>query len=403
VVLFLTVFIDLVGFGMVIPQLPAYGRLFHATATEIGLLGGVYSFMQFLMAPIWGSLSDRHGRRPILLSSLFGIACAYVMFAQGDPTADGLRGSFWWLFAARALAGLCAANISTAVAYVADVTTPQDRAKGMGIIGAAFGMGFVFGPALGGIAGQHALMLPPQIAACLSMVAFVLALFALPESREKGAKPRELGFRPLMEAFKNPVLSRWMYSYLFYMVAVASMEVALPLFLGGDPFHYDQRPVGYLFTYLGLVVAAIQGGGIRRMVKKTGEGPVARRGVVMSVVGLLLLPFAGSLTWLVVALTFLACGQGFAQPTLMALISRSASSEEQGTVMGVSQSLASFGRIIGPPLAGFLYGVYRGLPFWAAAVFCCVTAGLMAAAQLPPSPPTVPNSEVSEPSATVLT
>lgn len=377
-VLFLTVFIDLVGFGMVIPLLPFYGAQFGATPGQIGLLAGVYSFMQFLMAPMWGTLSDRYGRRPILLTSLFGIACAYLWFSSAQD--------FETLFLARALAGLCAANISTAVAYVADVTSIEDRAKGMGLIGAAFGLGFVFGPALGGIAGQHQLMLPPKIAAVLSLTAFLLALVALPESRDTSSKGRELGFKPLINAFKDPGLSKWMYSYLFYMLAVASMEVALPLLVKGAPFDYDPKQNGLLFMYSGIVVALVQGGAIRRM-KGGREAQVSRGGAILSIVGLVLLPLSGNLALLLVALTFLALGQGLTQPTLMALISRSAAAEEQGTVMGVSQSLASFGRIVGPPLAGYMYGAWRGGPFYADAVFVVIVILLIGAAhRLSPTP-----------------
>jgi MFS family permease len=381
-ILFLTVFIDLVGFGMVIPLLALYGHEFHASSTEIGLLGGVYSFMQFLMAPVWGSLSDRFGRRPILLSSLFGIACAYVVFSQAT--------TFSTLFWSRALAGFFAANISTAVAYVADVTSAEDRAKGMGFIGAAFGLGFVFGPAIGGIAGQHGMQWPPIIAAVLSFTAFLLAMGLLPESRTPGGTARELGLKPLAKAFSHPVLSRWMYAYLLYMVAVASMEIAFPLLVAGPPFHYMQRETGYLFTYLGLVVAAIQGGAIRRM-KRSQEAPTAKRGTVFSIVGLAMLPFVHTLPLLVLGLTCLAIGQGFTQPTLMGLISRNASSEEQGTVLGVSQSLASFGRIVGPPLAGLLYGWAIPGPFlFAAAVVVAVLALIIAASQTPLDPPQGP-------------
>ncbi|MHB2021067.1 MAG: MFS transporter [Candidatus Xenobia bacterium] len=339
-ILFLVVFIDLIGFGMVMPLLPKYGELFGANATWIGLLGGVYSLMQFIMAPFWGSVSDRIGRRPVLLISLLGIAAAYLVFGEAK--------SFTVLFLSRAMAGAMAANISTAFAYVADVTTPEDRARGMGTVGMAFGLGFILGPVLGGIAGQHNIMLPPFIAAGFSLAAFLVAAARLPESRDPETRPREIGLGPVVKAFTDPQKSRWIYSFLFYMVAFASMEITLPYFITFPPFNYHAREIGEMFAYLGFVAAMVQGGGIRRLVKKHGEPRVALIGGILSAIGLAPLPFCQTGAQLMGALTLMAVGQGCCQPSLMSLISRSSSQGEQGTIMGVSQSLSSFGRIVGP-------------------------------------------------------
>jgi DHA1 family tetracycline resistance protein-like MFS transporter len=365
-VLFTIIFIDLIGFGLVIPLLPFYAEQHHASPETVTLLMATYSFMQLFAGPLWGRLSDRHGRRPVLLLSLVGSVLSYLWLGFAD--------SLWMLFGARALQGAMAGNIAAAQAYIADVTSPENRARGMGLIGAAFGLGFILGPAIGGLlAGSDPnapdVQLPFLLGAGLSAAAFVGALVFLKESldpmRRRFGKNR---LEAVGSALARPRLRLLIFLYFVIIFAFAGMETTFAMWakrqLGWGP-----EPVGYLFAYVGVLSAAMQGGLIGRLTKRFGEERVVVAGNAAIVLGLAALPLATSLPLLLVASAFLSLGLGMTQPALNSLISRQAGAHEYGEVMGVAQSTGSLARILGPAFAGLLFGqLGRNAPYVAGAV-----------------------------------
>ncbi len=386
-VVFLTVFIDLLGFGIVIPLLPFYGEHFGATPTVIGLLSSSYSLMQFLFIPFWGRLSDRLGRRPIILLSVFGSFVSYMVF--------GFAGSLFLLFLSRILGGFMGANISTAYAYIADSTDEKDRAKYMGLIGAAFGVGFMLGPFVGGLTSRISYGAPGFIAAALSLVNVVLAYFMLPESlKEKAKHPRKatlLNVSAIRDAFRKPAIANLVLVSFFYTVAFSNLYVAFPLFTG-DVFKYGTEANGYLFAYIGLIAIVIQGGAIGKLVKRFGERGLIITGIVMLLAGLTFVPDARSLSFLVVLITILAIGSALVTPPLTSLVSKYAGAGEYGSVLGVSRSFSSLARVIGPFWGGFILGA-AGLswPFYTGGIMLLVA--LLLAWRVPkgrPEPATDP-------------
>lgn len=365
-VLFLIVFIDLVGFGLVIPLLPFYAERFGASPLQMTLLFAVYSLMSMLAAPVWGRLSDRVGRRPVLMASMAAAALAYLWL--------GLATRLWMVFAARAFAGICAGNIAAAQAYIADVTPPEKRARGMGMIGAAFGLGFIIGPVIGGlVAGNDLktadLATPGLIAAGLSAAALLGVLFLLRESLSASGRGRDTRGRlaALSAALRQPTLTRLLAVFFLVILAFSGMETTFAWW-AIDQFGWGPRPIGFVFFYVGLLSAAMQGGLIGPLTKRFGEERLMLCGLVLIALGLLVLPFAREIPLLIVALTLLALGMGAMQPSLNSLISRRAAPERQGEVMGVAQSVAALSRVLGPIVAGALFsGLGRSSPFlWGA-------------------------------------
>ena len=379
-ILFLIVFVDLVGFGLIIPLLPFYAERFGASPQQVTILMAVFSLMSMISAPLWGRISDRIGRRPVLMASMLAAAFAYLWM--------GFASELWMLFAARAFAGLCAGNIAAAQAYIADVTPPERRARGMGLIGAAFGLGFIVGPALGGlVAGNEVttadLETPGLIAAGLSAVAFLGVVLLLPESlpaavRERRARSR---FATLCSAFRQPVLGRLLVVFFLVILAFAGMESTFALWAMRE-HGWGPAQIGYVFTYVGLLSAVMQGGLIGPLSRRFGEERLLLSGLALIAVGLLVLPFSRTLPPLVLAVSALAIGMGAMQPSLNSLISRRAGAEEQGEVMGVAQSVGSLSRVLGPIIAGALFEAFgRNSPFlWGAAL---VAAALLLSWRLP--------------------
>jgi DHA1 family tetracycline resistance protein-like MFS transporter len=367
--IFLIVFVDLVGFGLVIPLLPFYAVRFGATAPEVTWLLATYSLAQLVTAPYWGRLSDRFGRRPVLMSSMAAAALAYVWL--------GAATDLWMLFAARAFAGACAGNIAAAQAYIADTTTPENRAHGMGMIGAAFGLGFIFGPAIGGfLAGGNLatadLQTPAWVAAGLSVAALCGVLFVLreslaPEARGHARPAGRVGM--IRGVLRRPVLSRLVVIFFLVTLAFAAMESIFALWALRQ-LDWGPETVGYVFAYLGLLSAIMQGGLTRRLTKRYGEEPLLSYGLVLLAVGLVIVPFAHGLPLLLCGFAVLAIGLGLSQPALNSLISRRAGSNEQGEVLGVTRSVGSLARVLGPPMAGYLFAdLGHSSPyFWAAAL-----------------------------------
>ena len=287
-ILFLVVFVDLLGFGMVIPVMPIYAEHLGASEAATGWLSTGYSLMQFVFAPIWGRLSDRVGRRPVLLLSIAMTALAFLLY--------GVAATFVVLLVSRLFAGAATANIAIAQAYVADVTTPEGRAKGMGMIGAAFGLGFVFGPAVGGLLAGYSLSAPGLAAAALSLLNLVGAYFLLPEPAQHVIAARSRGrFEALREEFRKPGIRRILFIYLVVTLAFSAME-ATYAFLAHRHFGLTDRHVSWLFTYIGVIVVLVQGGLIGPLTRRFGEKRLLVAGTILQGVALAALPFASGVT-----------------------------------------------------------------------------------------------------------
>ncbi len=371
VIILVTIFIDLLGFGLVIPLLSVYAEELHATGWQIGLLTGIFSLMQFLFAPIWGKLSDRIGRRPVIFISLAGSVLGYALLAFAN--------SFWLLLIARTVDGISGATVGVAQAYVADVTTPENRAKGMGLIGAAFGLGFTFGPALGGLLSQHDLVLgsltvsrygvPALVTCAMTLLNLLLAFFILPESRPERDTSAPATARPgrwdaLRETLAHADLRLVLGLSLLVTVAFSMNYAVLPL-LAKNRMGYDTLHVGLIFTVLGLVGAIIQGGLLGKLSRRFGEARLAVVGGFALAAGLFTIPFAHGTPILAVGLVLVAIGSAFTTPTLATLLSRLTSADRQGSVLGIGQSISSLGRFIGPVVGGVLYAGDRlSLPFF---------------------------------------
>ncbi len=372
-ILFLIVFVDLVGFGLVIPLLPFYAERFTASPLAMTALFATFSLMSFLTAPLWGGLSDRVGRRPVLMASMAAAALAYVWMAFATE--------LWMLFAARAFAGACAGNIAAAQAYIADVTPPENRAKGMGVIGAAFGVGFIIGPVLGGvIAGDDIatadLATPCLIAAGLSFAAFLGVVLMLPESLVRPAQTSRRGrFAAAQASLSRPGLGRLLLVFFLVILAFSGMETVFAWWAIAQ-FGWGPRPTGFVFFYVGLLSAAMQGGLIGPLTRRFGEERLMLAGLGLIALGLLLMPFAATVPLLLVAVSALALGMGATQPSITSLISRRAGIERQGEVMGVAQSAGALSRVFGPIAAGVLFAQFgRDAPFiWGAALVAAALA-----------------------------
>ncbi len=392
----LTMFLDLLGFGIIIPLMPHFARTFGATPLAYGLLAASYSLMQFLFVPVWGRLSDRVGRRPILLVSIGGSVVSLVML--------GTARSLGTLFAARILSGVSASNLSVAQAYVADVTSPQTRARGMGLIGAAFGLGFVVGPFLGGELSQVDLTLPLHLhlragsvpfffSAMLSAINWGLAWVWLPESlppaRRTAPTVRLLDFRRLEGVFAHRDISGlFAVSFLFTM-AFSMMEQSLILF-GEDRLGMRGRDAGELLGFVGVLIVVVQGALVGRLARRFGEGRLTVAGAVLMIPGLLLIPLApasapSGYAVLYAAMVPLALGNGLLHPSLHALLSRRSRDDEQGGTLGLNQSISALARVAGPTAGGLLFQTLGiGTPFLAGGAIMVAAAAVAGSAVRPP-------------------
>jgi MFS transporter, DHA1 family, tetracycline resistance protein len=350
-VLFATVFIDLLGFGIVIPFLPLYAQRLHVNAFGIGLILSSYSLMQLLCAPLLGRLSDHYGRRPIIMLGLLGSSISYVIY--------GFAASFALVLISRAVHGACAGTVATAQAYVADTTTESERAHGMGMIGAAFGLGFVLGPAIGGLLGHSNLRIPVFFAALLTLANLIFAAIVLPESHLPDQTAR-LTWAAAAAPLKLPrQLTRHRLSRLFAIAflgtsAMAAFEATFALMVPAV-YGYGARGIGELLAFAGLLQAFTQGYLLRKIVARQGELRLVRAGMFAFAAGMA--PMASwsqrGLLWFLLAL--LSLGYGLASPSVASLISKGAEHHLQGEVLGVNQSALSLARICGPLIAGFIY------------------------------------------------
>nr|BCX01078.1 MAG: tetracycline resistance MFS efflux pump [Bacteroidota bacterium] len=361
-VLFLTVLVDLIGFGIVLPLLPFYARRYGATELEVGLLYSIYSLMQFLFVPLWGRLSDRIGRRPVILISVAGSVFSYTLFA--------LARSVELLFLARMFAGVAGANLAVAQAYIADVTPPEARSRNMALIGAAFGLGFVLGPAIGGTFIPLGYAVPPLVAAGLAVLNWIMAFRFLPEPPHRSLsterRTRILNVQAFIVFARRPLLGRLLVGAFLLPFAQANMYGIFPL-LGAEVLGFSDRQVSYLFMYVGLLSVLVQGGVMRWLARRVSDPYLFAWGVVATAIGYGMLPFWHDLSGVLLLLALVALGS-VATPALSALTSRAAHADEQGTVLGLSQSLSSLGRTLGPAWGGVWYGIHHGLPFWSAAL-----------------------------------
>jgi MFS transporter, DHA1 family, tetracycline resistance protein len=354
-VLFATVFIDLLGFGIVIPFLPLYAQRLQVNAFGIGLILSSYSLMQLLCAPLLGGLSDHYGRRPIILLGLLGSSLSYAIY--------GIAASFALLLISRAVHGACAGTVSTAQAYVADTTAESERAHGMGMIGAAFGLGFVLGPAIGGLLGHSNLQVPVFFAALLTLANLIFAAVALPESHLPNRAANLTWAAAAAPLLKLPhQLMRHHLSRLFVIAflatsAMAAFEATFAL-MASSVYGYGPRGIGELLAFAGLLQAFTQGYLLRKIVARLGEPRLVRIGMLAFAAGMAPLASMSNRGLLWPLLGMLSLGYGLASPSIASLISRRTERHLQGEVLGVNQSALSLARICGPLMAGFFYQAF---------------------------------------------
>ena len=372
-VLFVTIFIDLLGFGLIIPILPIFALELEASSLQIGIIAGLYSLMNFIFAPFWGTLSDKIGRRPVMLISIFITMLAYVFFA--------FTHSLWFLIVSRIFAGIGSANISAAQAYISDITEPKDRAKNMGLIGAAFGLGFIFGPPVGGflksMSGAGSVTLVGYFAASLCAFNWLLAYAFLPESMTEKQAHKKFRLKPisdLLVELKKPVIRELFIVNFLFITSFAMMQVTLAI-LWIEHYLLNEKQVGFVFMFMGLSSAIVQGGLVGVLNKRFGEKQLLIMGAISMAIGLMSIPFVPVDYFLVqlVSIIFIAFANGCITPAISSLISQTAGKFEQGQVLGMNQSFGSLARVIGPILGGVLYDLHFGLPYVGGACIMVLT------------------------------
>ena len=382
-IIFLTVFIDLIGFGIVLPLLPIFAKNLDASGFTIGGLMAIYSAMQFLFAPLWGRLSDRIGRRPVLLVSTAGAAISYALFALGCGQT-GLA-ALVLLFIARTFAGICGANITVAQAYIADITPPEERSKKMGLIGMAFGLGFIFGPAIGGLGLKFwGVTAPGWIAAALCAANFLFTFARLPESWKPGAltaaRPR---FEHFKETMQRPGVGMLVLVFFLATFCFASFETTIGLLVSRNfglnyetikGVHTFDSKISYLFMYCGIIGAFVQGGPLGRVVKKMGEPLLITLSLVFVAVSLAPMPFVTNWPLLLVVLAILSIGSSLTRPPVFGMLSNLTPAAEQGATIGTAQSAGSLARIGGPIFAASLLDLHPAMPYLICAGVSLLTA-----------------------------
>jgi DHA1 family tetracycline resistance protein-like MFS transporter len=371
-IIFLIVLVNLIGFGIIIPLLPFYATRLGASAFTVGLLFASFSVAQLLAAPLLGELSDRYGRRPVLIFSLIGTVASFVLLALANSVA--------MVFVARIVDGLSGGNISTARAYIGDVTTVEDRARGFGLIGAAFGLGFVFGPALGGVLGHLGYAAPAWGAALIAAAAAVLAWAWLPETARRVEARRPSPWGELGRALRRPVLGRLLLIDFLYWATFTAYQTTFALF-GARRFGFDVPQTGYLLAVVGGIGVVVQLTLVGPVVRAVGERRALPAGLALASLGLFVAAAAHSLPVFVLALLPGATGVALSIPTLTSLISQTARAGEQGRIQGVSSALEGLGRAVGPVWGNGVLQVYsEGAAFATAAAVLALTAGLAARA-----------------------
>jgi len=369
--IFLTVFIDLLGFGILIPILPTFSTIeLNLNEFSIGLVLAIYSLTQFIFGPILGNLSDKVGRRPLIIGCLFLNAIGYVIFA--------FTNSFMLLLISRVVAGIGGSSVAVAQAYIADITTKEDRSKGMGLIGAAFGLGFVFGPLIGGFLSKYGYHVTGFASAAFSFIAFLFTIFFLPESLKEAAdittkKARKLIDIPAIKLlFKNKKIAFLIIMFFILVFSVANIYGTFAL-IGYKVYHFNDMQNGIMYGIIGLVSAFVQGGLLRVLTKKLNDKKIVIGAAFLMMVGLTLIPYAGNMTGLIIVTIILAFGTGALQPTMLSLISKNTTESDQGFTLGINQSFSAFARVLGPLWGGFAFE-YIGYqyPFLTGAAFTSI-------------------------------
>ncbi|NMW21661.1 MAG: MFS transporter [Chlorobiaceae bacterium] len=394
VILLLTVLLDLIGFGIVLPLLPTYAKDLGANPFMIGLIAAIFSIMQFIFSPLWGKLSDKVGRRPVMLISIFITALSYLVFSRASTIA--------LLLFARGLSGIGSANIATAQAYITDVTDSKSRSGAMGMMGAAFGIGFIIGPLIGGLLKHnYGIQMVGYVAAALISIDFILAIFLLPESN-KNAEKMKFGFlkkrtadseprrstslfvgekmseyvEGLKLVFSSRPLVLLMTENYIYTFAIVNMQVA-SILLWKEYFLASDQQIGYLFAYVGIWSVVVQGGLIGKLIKKLGEHKLFFWGHLFTFVGVFFVPFAPKTSLFSLGLFilfFFAVGTSLVSPINFSMISLYSYKEKQGQILGLSQSVNSFARIMGPFSGSILYGMNFHAPYIVAGVLTVMGA-----------------------------
>ncbi|HEY0978385.1 MAG TPA: MFS transporter [Flavobacteriales bacterium] len=361
VILFITIFIDLMGFGIFIPVVPIYARELQASDALVGDTGALFSLMMFIFTPVWGSLSDRFGRRPIILWALFISAVSYLMFAHAN--------TLFLLIASRMLTGIGSGNITAAQAYITDITPQEGRAKAMGLIGAAFGLGFIFGPPMGSFIFMHfGVEWVGYIAALICAVNMLAVWLFLPESLQEKVRDRAIRVKPISGAIKALKEERFRDLYIIsfiFITAFSMMQMTIALFWTDD-YGLDKEQIGWMFAAVGLASAIVQGGMIGWLQRTFGERKLMVYGALCMAMGLGMIAFIPPNLFLplsIVSILLLAFGNGCLNPTILSQLSKNAQQREQGEVLGLNQSFGSLARIAGPALGGRLYEYGHGLPY----------------------------------------
>ena len=353
-ILFAVMFLVMAGFGIIIPVLPFYAEEIGASPTQLGLLMAVYSLTQLIFAPMWGRVSDRIGRKPVIMIGILGLAISFFL--------TGISTELWMLFVARILGGiLSSANMPTAMAYVADITTPENRSRGMGIIGAATGLGFVFGPAIGGVFSKVSLSTPFYVAGTLALVTFFVVWFILKESLTVENRNQDHAKKTSIWSEFNSTQSMLFFLQLFISLSLAGLEATFAYFAAVKA-NLGTVELGYIFMIMGLASAFVQGGLIGRFTKKYGEGVVITSGIIISAIGFFLILFTQNFLTAAIYLTIFGIGNGVIRPTVSALLTKSSGTGHGGKT-GLLSSFDSLGRIIGPIIGGLLYEISIGLPY----------------------------------------
>ena len=361
--IFLTVFIDLLGFGILIPILPSFSvKELHIDEAAIGIAIAIYSFVQFLFNPVLGKMSDKYGRKPVIVVCLFLNAIGYIVFS--------FTHSYVLLLTSRIIAGIGGSSIGVAQAYIADVTTRENRSKGMGLIGAAFGLGFVFGPLMGGLLSDFGYAVTGYVAAGFSLMAFTLTIFFLPESLKKDTSieaTTALNRRKLFDIagmrkiLRKPDLAVLILLFFILTFSFANIYGTFAL-LGLKVYGFTDMQNGYMYGIIGLTSAIVQGGLIGRINKMMSKKKILIIASFIIMTMLAMIPYAGSFLGLAIVSIVLSYGTGTFQPTVLSLISEVTSEAEQGITLGLNQSLSSFARVLGPLWGGFAFE-YLGYPF----------------------------------------
>ena len=373
IVIFMTIFIDMLGFGIIIPILPIFSKELGAANYQVGLIAMSFPVMNFLFAPFWGSLSDRYGRRPIILVSVLITGLAYLLFSQTI--------NLWLLLLSRLLSGIGSANLSVAQAYIADITPPKERAKSMGMIGAAFGLGFIIGPTAGGylksLSAVGHVDLVGYLAAGLSLLNLVLAFFLLPESLKEKQNGLRFNFKVIsgiVTELRKPTIRELLLINFIFITAFMIMQIAVTLFWK-ERIGLSEIQMGNMFAFIGLATVIVQGGLVGQLVKKFGETRLLTYGTYLFIVSLVIIPWVTPATFVpfeLIAFALMALANGCLTPSITSLLSKTADPKDVGQVLGVNQSFGSMARATGMGLSGFIYGIEFHLPFLTGAMMMLI-------------------------------